>query len=80
VKNFDPAVVAAVLFEFGFDLGRVAHEVKLIDARVFPQREHGSAHNVRRAEIAAHGIESDFHRSTILRTSGRECKIKIVER
>jgi hypothetical protein len=69
-----------VLFEFGLDLGSVADKEKLIDARVFPQREHGSAHDMRRTEIAAHGIESDFHRSRILRTSRRECKIKIVER
>jgi hypothetical protein len=44
--------------------------------RIFPQREDGAADYMGRAEIAAHGIQSDFHRSRILRISGRECKIK----
>src|SRR5438128_12425848 len=44
--------------------------------RILSQRHNRTADNIWRAEIASHGIQRDFHRSAILRTSGPECKIK----
>jgi hypothetical protein len=65
-----------MLLEFRLDLGGIADEKQLPDVRILLQRQDGSAHNIGRAEIATHGVESDFHRSGILRGSGNECKIK----
>ena len=76
VDDLDAAVVAAVLLQFRLDLRRVADEKELVDVRILLQRHDRAADNIRRAEIAAHGIQCDFHRSGILRISGRECKIK----
>src|SRR2546423_15212249 len=43
---------------------------------IFLERHDRAANDVRRAEIAAHRVQSDFHRSGILRRSARECKSK----
>src|ERR1041385_2673984 len=78
--NPDPPVVATMLLQLGLDLGRVANEVELGDARILLESHHRSAHDILRAEIATHGVQSDFHRSWILRRLGRESKTKSVTR
>src|SRR2546423_10057946 len=74
--NLDAPVVAMMLFQLGLDLGRVTHEVELADVGILFESHRGSAHDIRRAEIAAHRIESDFHGTAILRRTGRESKTK----
>ena len=78
VDDFDPGIRAIVLFEFRFDLRSIADKKQLRDMGILVQRHNGSADDIWRAEIAAHGIESDFHRSGILRRLDPECKIKNV--
>jgi hypothetical protein len=76
VNNLDATVVALVLLEFRLNLGRVAYEKQFPDVGILFERHDGSADDIGRPEIAAHGIQSDFHGSVILRRSEGECKIK----
>ena len=80
VDDLDPAIVAVKLFEFRFDLRRVADEKEFADMGILVQRQDCAADEIRRPEIATHGVQSDFHRSANLRPSGGECKIKKVEK
>ncbi len=73
MDDLDPAIIAAELFQFALDLRGIAHEEELVDARVFPQGHDRAAHEIGRPEIAAHGIECDFHWCGSLRVSRREC-------
>ena len=57
--------------------GGVADEKEFVDVRIFAQRHDRAADEIRWPEIAAHGIQSDFHRGANLRFSVRECKTKI---
>ena len=77
VDDFDPAVVAAVLLQFGFDLRRVADEKEFVDVRILAQRHDRAADKIRRTKIATHGIQRDFHRVGNLRISACECKTKM---
>ena len=77
MHDLDSAVVAFVLLQLGFDLRGVADEEEFVDLRIFAQRHDCAADEVRRPEIAAHGVQSDFHRGANLRFSVLECKTKI---
>ena len=61
---------------------RIEVLVQLRGRRILRVRghHHGAANDIGRAEIATHGIQSDFHRSRMLRRSGRESKTKNVTR
>ena len=56
----------------------VADEEKFVDLRILAQGEDRAANQIRRPEIAAHGVESDLHRGANVRFSARECKMKKV--
>jgi hypothetical protein len=43
---------------------------------VFAQRHDSAANKIWWPEIAAHGVQSDFHRGANVRVSARECKAK----
>ena len=75
MHDLDAAVVAIVFLQLGFDLRRVADEEKLVDLRILAQRQDCAADEVRRPEIATHGVQSDFHRVANLRFSVGECKV-----
>jgi hypothetical protein len=74
MDGFDASVVALVFLELGLDLRRVADEEKLFDLRVIAQRHDCAPDKIWWPEIAAHGVESDFHRGGSLRVSRAECK------
>ncbi len=76
MHNLDSPIVAIVLFQLGFNLGRVADEKKFVDLRILAQRQDCTADQVRRPKIATHGVQSDFHRGANLRFSAIECKTK----
>jgi len=76
MDDLDTAIVASKFFELCFDPPRVADKIKLRDVRVIAQRHDRSTDDVTWAEIAAHGIQCDFHRTVNLRFSIRECKTK----
>ena len=57
----------------------VADEEEFVDLWIFAQRHDCTADEVRRPEIAAHGVQSDLHRGANLRFSAIECKTKIGE-
>ena len=77
MHDLDAAVVAAVFLQLGFDLRGVADEKEFVDLRIFAQRQDRAADEIRRPEIAAHGVQSDFHRGAICDFQGVECKTKI---
>jgi hypothetical protein len=78
VRDFYPAIIAAMFLEFRFDLRGVADEKKFIDVTVIAQRHNGAGNEVRRAKVTAHRIEGDLHRWESLRTKTADCKVKIV--
>ena len=62
-------IVAAVLLQFASICARIADQKKLFDARIFAQRHDRAGDQIWRTEIAAHGVECDFHRSGNLANS-----------
>ena len=76
MNDLDAAIVAAMLLQFGLDLRGVADEEKFVDLRILAQRQDRAADEIRRPEIATHGVQSDFHRVGNLRFSVGECKTK----
>src|SRR5438445_3915032 len=77
MHDVDPAVVAFVFLELGFDLLRIANQKKLFDVRILAQRHDCSGDKIRRPEIAAHRIQGDLHEIEILRALTVLCKTKI---
>jgi hypothetical protein len=55
-----------IFLQLGLDLGRIANEEEFVDLRILPQSEDRAADEIRRPEVAAHGVESDFHREANL--------------
>ena len=76
MHDLDPAIVAFVLLQLGFDLRGVADEKEFVDLRIFAQCQDRAADEIWWPEIAAHGVQSDFHRGANLRFSVLECKTK----
>src|SRR5436190_20675857 len=76
MHDFNASVVAAVVFQLFFHAGGVPDEIELGDVGVLLQGHDRAADYVGRPKVATHGVQRDFHRSGILRISGRECKIK----
>jgi hypothetical protein len=76
MHNFNAAVIAVMLLQFFLDTWCVPDEKEPRNMGILFQRHDRAADNIRRAEIASHRIQRDFHRSGILRISGDECKIK----
>ncbi len=62
MDDLDPTIVAAMLFQLAFDLPGIADQKKFLDARILAQSHDRAADQIGRTEIAAHGVECDFHR------------------
>src|SRR5262245_21727053 len=78
MHNLDPRIVTLMFAQLAFDLGRVSHQIELVDLFVVAQRHDGAGNEVRRAKITAHRVEGDLHRSETLRGKMLDCKAKIV--